>query len=168
MRHHPWVVLATCLGALGCTASRVKSAGMEQLHAAPTSCAAVPSADSTIYDTTQVSEKPVPRIVPLIEYPPEARKQRIQGRAVVTAIVSSDGNVEQPSIAMSQSTNVLLDAEARRVVSLATFWPGCHDGAAVRTRIAVPFDFTVTGNTAGVAFGVLVGVWAGVMGAMMQ
>lgn len=168
MRSHQWIVLGACFGALGCTASRVKSAQMQPVQAAPTSCATVPSADSTIYDTTQVSEKPVPRIVPTIEYPPEARKQRIQGRAVVTAIVGPDGNVEDSSVAMVMSANVLLDAEARRVVSLATFWPGCHDGAAVRTRIAVPFDFTVTGNTAGVAFGVLVGVWAGVMGAMMQ
>lgn len=165
---HLIVVFSLCLGALGCTASRVKSAQMQQLRAEPTSCAAVPSTDSTIYDTTQVSEKPVPRTVPAIEYPAEARSRRAQGRAVVTAIVSPDGSVEQPSVEITQSAHVLLDPEARRVVSLATFWPGCHDGAAVRTRIAVPFDFTVTGSTAGVAFGVLVGVWAGVMGAMMQ
>ena len=69
---------------------------------------------------------------------------------------------------VTQSAHALLDAEARRVVSLATFWPACRDGAAVRARIAVPISFTLSGNTAAVGFGLLVGLWAGVMGVLMQ
>lgn len=141
---------------------------MEQLRTAPTSCAAVASADSTIYDTTQLAEKPVPRTVPKLEYPAEARRQRIHGRAVVTAVVSPAGVVEPASVAMIVSADPLLSAEARRVVSLATFWPACRGGIAVRARIAVPFEFTVGADRAAVGFGVLAGLWVGIMAAVMQ
>jgi TonB family protein len=162
------LVLALGLGALGCTASRVSSRPIQQLVTQPTSCATLPSADSTIYDTTQITERPVPRSVPPLEYPAEARSRRLQGRTVVTAVVSPAGAVEPLSVTVTQSANALLDAEARRVVTAATFWPACREGAAVRARIAIPFDFKMSGSTAGVAFGVLVGLWAGLMGAAMH
>jgi protein TonB len=106
--------------------------------------------------------------VPTLEYPAEARRRGVQGRAVVTAVVSPAGAVEPLSVTISQSAHALLDAEARRVVSAATFWPACRDGAAVRARIAVPFDFRLSGNTAAVGFAVLAGLWAGLMAAAMH
>jgi TonB family protein len=162
------LAVAGCLGALGCAASRVSSRPIQQLRTEPTACATVRSADSTIYDTTQVTERPVPRSVPKLEYPAEARRRKIQGRAVVTAVVSPEGVVEPPSVTIAQSAQALLDAEARRVVSIATFWPACRDGAAVRARIAIPFDFRLSGDKAGLVFAVIVGVWAGIMAAVMQ
>lgn len=161
-------LLGLCLGALGCTTSRVSSLPMQQLAPQPTSCAAVRSTDSTIYDTSQVTERAVPRSVPQLEYPAEARQHRVQGRPVVTAVVSAEGAVELPSVTITTSAHRLLDAEALRVVSATTFWPACRDEAAVRARIVVPFDFKISGNTAAVGFGVLAGLWAGVMGVMMQ
>ena len=162
------LVLAVCLGALACSASRVSSHQIQQLRTEPSSCATVRSADSTIYDTTQITERPVPRSVPKLEYPAEARRRRIQGRAVVTAVVSPGGAVEPPSVTITKSAHALLDAEARRIVSLATFWPACRDGEAVRARIAIPFDFTLSGNTAAVGFAVLAGLWVGIMGAVLH
>jgi len=162
------LVLALGLGALGCTAARVSSLPIQPLVTQPTSCATRPSADSTIYDTSQVTERPVPRAVPPLEYPAEARHRRVQGRAVVTAVVSAAGLVEPVSVTVTQSAHALLDAEARRVVSAARFWPACREGAAVRARIAIPFDFKMSGNTTDVAFGVIVGLWAGLMGAAMH
>ncbi len=87
---------------------------------------------------------------------------------MVTAVVSSEGTVEPPSVTTTQSANALLDTEARRIVSLATFWPACRAGAAVRARIAIPFDFKLAGDRAGLAFGVIAGVWAGIMAAVMH
>lgn len=161
-------ILSLCLGALGCSAARVSSHQIQQLRTEPTSCATAPSADSTIYDTTQVHEQPVPRSVPAFEYPAEARKRGMQGRVVVLAVVSPEGGVEPSSVTIATSAQALLDAEARRAISLATFWPACRDGAAVRTRIAVPFDFKLSGSTAGVVFAAIAGVWAGVMAAVME
>jgi len=106
--------------------------------------------------------------VPQLDYPAEARRRRIQGRTVVTAIVSSEGTVEPLSVTTTQSANALLDTEARRIVSLATFWPACRAGAAVRARIAIPFDFKLAGDRTGLAVGVIAGVWAGIMAAVMH
>jgi TonB family protein len=162
------LVAAAGLSTLGCSAARVSSIQIRPLETGRTSCAAVPNADTTIYDTTQVGERAIPRSVPTPEYPAEARRRRIQGRAVVTAIVSPEGAVEAPSVTIAQSSNALLDVEARRIVSQATFWPACRDGMAVRTRIAIPFDFKLSGNTAAVGFAVIAGLWAGVMGALLH
>lgn len=162
------LVAAASLSALGCSAARVSSTKIRPLETERTSCAAVPNADTTIYDTTQVGERPIPRSVPPAEYPAEARRRRIQGRAVVAAVVSPEGSVEPASVTIAQSSNVLLDVEARRIVSHATFWPACREGLAVRTRIAIPFDFKLSGNTAAVGFAVIAGLWAGVMGALLH
>ena len=110
----------------------------------------------------------MPRSVPTLEYPAEARRQRIHGRAVVTAVVSRAGAVEPSSIAMIVRADALLDAEARRIVSLATFWPACREGKAVRARITVPFEFTLSADRAAVGFGVLAGLWVGIMAAVME
>jgi TonB family protein len=162
------LVAAAGLSALACSAARVSSTKIRPLATEQTSCAAAPGSDTTIYDTTQVGERPVPRSVPSAEYPAEARRRRIQGRSVVTAVVSPQGSVELPSVTIAQSSNTLLDVEARRIVSQAIFWPACRDGKAVRTRIAVPFDFKLSGNTAAVGFAVIAGLWAGVMGALLH
>jgi TonB family protein len=162
------LVLAVTLGALGCSTARVSSNGIRQIRTEPTSCASVRSVDSTIYDTTQITERPVARGVPTLEYPAAARRRKLQGRTVVTAVVSAEGQVEPSSITIAKSAHALLDAEASRLVSLATFWPACRDGAAVRARIAIPFDFKISGNTAAVGFAVLVGLWAGSMGALLH
>jgi TonB family protein len=164
----PILVLAACLGPFGCVSTQASSGAIQQISTEPTSCAAVKSADSTIYDTSQVSEPPVPRSVPALEYPAEARKKKVHGRAVVIAVVGADGVVEPPSVTIAVSAHALLDAEARRVVSAATFWPACREGAAVRARIVIPFDFKMSDKTTEAGFAILVGVWAGMMGAMMN
>ena len=162
------VVAAASLSALACSAARVSSPKIRPLDTERTSCAAVPSSDTTIYDTTQVGERPVPRSVPEPEYPAEARRRSIQGRSVVAAVVSPEGTVELPSVTIAQSSNALLDIEARRIVSQAAFWPACRNGKAVRARIAMPFDFKLSGNTAAVGFAVIAGLWAGVMGVLLH
>jgi TonB family protein len=141
---------------------------MGLIHAEPTSCASVKSADTTVYDTTQLSERPVPRSVPELVYPDQARKDKLHGQVIVTAVVTTDGAVDPTSLTLTMRAHPLLDAEAERIVLLATFWPGCRDSVAVRSRISVPFDFRAAGSKAGVAFGVLVGLWAGVMAAAMN
>jgi periplasmic protein TonB len=160
--------LAVCLGALGCSAARVSSAPPQPLRTAPSACVHVSSADSTIYDTTQVTERPVLRSMPPLEYPAEARRRGIKGRAVVSAVVNPEGKAEPLSLTITTRAHPLLDAEARRIVALATFWPACRDGAAVRARIAMPITFTLSGNTAAVGFALIVAVWAGMMGAVLH
>ena len=166
--HVSWSVLCIGLGAAGCAPAHVSAAPMGQVRTEPTSCASNKSADTTVYESTQLSEQPVPRSVPEVVYPEEAKKNKSQGRVLVSAVVTADGTVDSASVAVTMRVQPLLDAEAKRVVTLATFWPGCRDKVAVRTRLTFPFDFHAKASNAGVAFGVLVGVWAGVMAVMMD
>jgi len=116
-----------------------------------------------VYDSTQLTERAAPRTVPQSQYPAEARKHKMQGRVIVTAVVNTDGSVDTSSIEVTAPAYASLDAEARRVVSLTKFWPACRQGLAVRSRIVAPFDFKLTGDSEGVVIGVLAGVWAGAM-----
>ena len=162
-----WCMLL-CLGATACSASHVSSKQVQQIRPVPTSCADAPSGDTTVYDSIEVSERAAPRTVPKPAYPEAAKARKMQGRTVITAVVNTDGAVDSASIAVATSGHTILDTEARRLVSLTTFWPACREGVAVRSRIVAPFDFKLTGNSAAVGFGVLAGVWAGLMGAMMN
>lgn len=170
MRAHMsrWLVVCISLGAAGCAPAHVSGTPMGQVRTEPTSCASAKSADTTAFESTQLSEQPVPRSVPELVYPEEAKQKKVQGRVLVSAVVTADGTVDSASVAVTMRVHPLLDAEAKRVVSHATFWPGCRDGVAVRTRLTFPFDFHAKTGNAGVAFGVLVGVWAGVMAVMMD
>ena len=133
-----------------------------------TSCAAGGTSDSTVYDTTALSEQPVVRSAPAIDYPAEARRRKIQGRVVITAVVTAEGAVEASSVVVATSAAPLLDDEARRVVALARFWPGCREGQPVWARIAVPFEFKAGADRAGLGFAVLAGLWTGIMAATMH
>lgn len=163
-----WWMVALWCSALGCFSSSVKSQGIEPRDTRPTTCASAPSADSTVYDSTDVAERPVPRSVPVLEYPAAARRERVQGHAAVTAVVNADGTVDSASITRITPSQPSLDAAVRRIVGQTTFWPACRDGVAVRARIAVALDFKLTGDPAGTVFAAIAGVWAGVMAAVMH
>jgi TonB family protein len=101
----------------------------------------VVNADSTVYDTAAVAERPTAHLISPLTYPPEAEHKHIQGRVLVGATVNSDGTIEQTSVTVLHSVHPLLDAEAERFVKAATLWPACRNGQPVRVRIAVPVVF---------------------------
>ena len=151
------------LGALACTTPHVSSRQIQTARPVPTSCDSLPSADTSVYDSTQLSEHAAPRSVPQPVYPADARKHKVEGRVIVTAVVNADGTVDSASVDVTAGAYASLDAEARRMVTLTKFWPACRGGVAVRSRIVAPFDFKLTGDSEGVVVGVIAGVWAGVM-----
>jgi len=80
-------------------------------------------------------------LVSNLKYPEEARKQKIQGRAVVKFIVNSDGRVSDAFVKKS-SGNALLDAEALRVTGLMPDWnPGTHEGHPVDVYVQLPVSY---------------------------
>jgi TonB family protein len=107
----------------------------------PTSCANLSGTDNTIYDISAIKEKPTPRVVAILRYPPEAERQHIHGRVVVSTVVNSDGTLDQSSIVVVESVHPLLDAEAKRFVSESRLWPACRSGQPVRVRMNVPVVF---------------------------
>lgn len=161
------LALFVCASALACAPAGTPARSVQPLRTEPTSCISAIGRDTTVYDVAQIDEKPVFRSAMRLTYPSDALHHRVQGRVVVTAIVNADGDIDQASIAVAQHVDPLLDAEARRVVSSATLWPACRNGQAVRSRIAVPFDFAVRGARIGVWPFLAIGVAAGIAGAML-
>jgi len=77
-----------------------------------------------------------------IHYPAAARKNRIQGRVIVTMVVEKDGSVSDVKIARGVSDDI--DAEAMRVIKSSPKWsPGIQNGRPVRVSYAVPISFTL-------------------------
>ena len=78
-----------------------------------------------------------------VVYPPEAAKNKIQGRVVVQFIVDPSGCVGEVKVV--RSVHELLDEEAVRVVkTLPKFYPGRILGKAVSVRYTLPITFTLT------------------------
>ena len=83
-----------------------------------------------------------------INYPEEAAKAGVQGRAFVRFVVHKDGSISSPEILRS-SGNELLDTEAQRVVSSMPKWkPGMQGGKAVNVWFTLPVIFKLQGKPA--------------------
>jgi protein TonB len=161
LRLPAFTVLA--IAAAACVASG-RSRAPEASPQSRTACAGVANADTTVYDSAQVTQPPALRSLPTPTYPRDALRRKVQGRVVVTAITNSDGTIDQGSVAIADSLDPALDGEARRIMAGATVWPACLNGLAVRARITVPVDFSV--HTA-ISGAVLVGAAGAVMGGVM-
>ena len=108
-----------------------------------TSCSGIASTDTAVYDTTQVTERPVAYDGPILNYPSELRATGVQGRVVLSVVINTDGRADARSIEAIRSPDSGLTYEARRWVVGAKFWPGCLTGRPVRVRVAIPIDFKV-------------------------
>ena len=109
----------------------------------PTSCAGLTSTDSTVYDTTQVTERPSLRTAPELKYPPLQRDLLIGGRVIMAVVVRPDGTTDQSSVQLVQTVDPAIDREALRWILSVSYWPACRDGRPVNTRVAQPLDFCV-------------------------
>jgi len=109
-----------------------------------TPCAGLTTTDSTIYDTTQVTERPTIRLAPELRYPPMQHDLLIGGRVILAVIVGSDGTPDS-AVEVLDRVDPALDREAVRWVQGVTYWPACREGRPVRARIAQPVDFCLAG-----------------------
>ncbi|TGE13082.1 energy transducer TonB [Hymenobacter elongatus] len=68
----------------------------------------------------------IPNLVAALQYPAQARKEKIEGMVFVSFIVDSEGLVRQPTTA--RGVHPLLDAEALRAVLAMPAWkPGTQN-----------------------------------------
>ena len=80
----------------------------------------------------------VTRVQP--DYPPMALQMRIRGRAVVEAVVDTEGHVEK---AQPVSGNMILTAATVRAVRKWKFTPFTAEGKATRALVRVSVDFSL-------------------------
>ena len=75
-----------------------------------------------------------------VKYPPDARKNRLEGKVFVSFIVEKDGSLTNSAILKGLSTDI--DAEALRVVNNSPKWkPGIQNGRPVRVQYSIPLSF---------------------------
>lgn len=75
-----------------------------------------------------------------VKYPAESHKAGIQGRVIVSFVVTKDGSISDAKIL--RSVEALLDQEALRVITAMPKWtPGTQRGQAVNVRFTVPVAF---------------------------
>ena len=130
------------LVALGCAAQPTTRPEGPSARASR-SCAASASADTTVYDTTQVTIKPKAVSGPSISYPDELRQNRISGRVTYLLVVNANGRVDRRSIKVMRSDDIEFERASREYVEQVLFSPGCLNGQAVRVRVVFPIDFKV-------------------------
>ena len=77
-----------------------------------------------------------------VNYPARAAKKGVEGRVVVSFVVSPSGKATD--IYVSQSVSPELDAEAIRVVSIMPTWtPASNNGTPVSCHMTLPVDFKI-------------------------
>ena len=75
-----------------------------------------------------------------IKYPVEAHKNGIQGRVIVSFVITDEGDIEEPVVL--RGVDPLLDAEALRVIQMMPKWkPGKQRGKAVNVKFTLPVTF---------------------------
>ena len=108
-----------------------------------TSCSGLSNADTTVYDTTQVTEQPYARTGPRLDYPDALRRRYMEGHVVLSGVVAIDGTVDPSSIIIVKRDHAAFEAQALRWARGASYWPGCRAGVPVRVRVAFPVDFRI-------------------------
>ena len=104
-------------------------------------CADGMSSDSTVYDTTQVTQRPLLYEADELRHPSSRRARDLEGRVLLAVTVNADGLSDLASIQTISSPDSDLTRAAVRWLRTADFIPACLNGRAVRTRVVVPVDF---------------------------
>lgn len=97
--------------------------------------------DDMIFEIADLDQAPVPLVQIAPVYPPELKRNRVQGTVNVVFIVDENGSVKRPSI--EKSSNREFNENALKAVRQWKFEPGEKDGKKVKTRVRLPLSFTL-------------------------
>jgi len=97
--------------------------------------------DDMIFEIADLDQAPVPLVQIAPVYPPELKRNRVQGTVNVVFIVDELGNVKRPSI--EKSSNREFNENALKAVRQWKFEAGEKDGKKVKTRVRLPLSFTL-------------------------
>lgn len=84
-------------------------------------------------------------LVRAIGYPETAEEEGVEGRVVVSFVVTERGEVEEAEV--TAPVHPALDAAALAAVERARFLPAHRDGHPVRVRLALPITFELQEGT---------------------
>ena len=111
---------------------------------------------SAVFVEAAVDEVPERISCPTLEYPRELQAADIQGSVLVRFVVDTMGLVEPSSVKILSSTHEGFERPATTMIRDCRFRPGRVRGWAVRTRVQMPINFTLTAQAQSSA---LQGAW---------
>ena len=97
--------------------------------------------DDMIFEIADLDKPPIPLVKISPQYPPELKRNRVQGEVHLIFIVDQFGNVKRPRV--SKSTNREFNENAIKAVRQWKFEPGEKDGRQVMTRVRLPLAFSL-------------------------
>jgi protein TonB len=80
----------------------------------------------------------------LPRYPEILRQAGIEGRVMIEFIIDTLGRAERPSMRVINSFHNLAEAPAKETVQSCRFRPGRIQGRAVRVRVQIPINFSIS------------------------
>jgi protein TonB len=95
--------------------------------------------DPAIFRVVEVEPRLLERPLPV--YPVLAREARIEGTAIVRALVGRDGKVKE--VLVARSAHDLLDRAAAEATRSYVFTPALQGGRPVAVWVSIPFRFTL-------------------------
>jgi len=78
-------------------------------------------------------------IMEKVVYPEEAKKNKVQGKVYVKAIINEKGDVEKVTI--EKGENNLLEEAALKAIKATKFTPGELKGKKVKAEVVIPVMF---------------------------
>ena len=111
---------------------------------------------SAVFLETVVDERPERISCPTLEYPRELQAADIQGSVLLRFVVDTMGLVEPSSVKILSSTHEGFERPATTMIRDCRFRPGRVRSWAVRTRVQMPINFTLTAQAQSSA---LQGAW---------
>lgn len=91
-----------------------------------------------------VMERAVPVRMSAPDYPYELKRDGVNGVVTVVFSVDENGNVVDPEV--QKSTNRGFDEAALKAIAKWKFRPARQDGVPVKSKLAIPLQFTVSGD----------------------
>ncbi len=109
----------------------------------PLNAAAAPP---PVHSEDSLTEKPALLFGPPIVYPEDLRRNRIQGRVLVQAILDTAGQVERESIRFIMMPDPGFMMSVSQYLAWARFRPARRNGRLVRVLVLLPVDFRLRGG----------------------
>ena len=95
-----------------------------------------------VFADSQVDQRAAWRAGPKIVYPPELRRRRVAGHALVRVTIDTLGRAEERGLFVLESPDPAFEAPLMQMLLAAQFTPARRKGHAVRSAITLGFDLS--------------------------
>lgn len=95
-----------------------------------------------VYPDSELDQRAVWRSGPAIAYPPDLRRRRVGGHAIVRAIIDTLGRAQERELMVLETPDPAFEAPLMQMMLAARFTPAQRRGHAVRSEVTLGFDLS--------------------------